>query len=63
MLYDLSIPVCSVRPRAVVLSCGAYLKTCNSKSACIIRQCGNRNNEGAIWDMLIIEFNGNFIVT
>lgn len=42
---------------------GAYLKACNSKSTCIIRQCGNRNNEGAIWDMLIIELDGNFIVT
>lgn len=42
---------------------GAYLKACNSKSTCIIRQCGNRNNEGAIWDVLVVELDGHFIVT
>lgn len=60
-IISLIVPYCFVRYRLAVTR--AYLKACNSKSTCIIRQCGNRNNEGAIWDMFIIELDGNFIVT
>lgn len=40
-----------------------HLKTGNSEAARIIRWRRHRDNEGAVWDVLVVEANRHLVVT
>ncbi len=41
----------------------SHLQAGDGEAASIIRQGGNGNDERRVWDVLIVELNGNLIVT
>lgn len=40
-----------------------HLKTGNSEATGIVRRRGHRDDEGAVWDVLVVETNGHLIVS